>query len=595
MKRLLLIISAILSLVALQAQTPVTDGYLTDGDIVSISVEIQENELNRYYLEASADGILTQSYATANCLWELGISQNNGAYHYTLKDLTSDKHIYIDVTDPSNPKYSLQNTATTFTLDREAGEQGKYETGKLYYRFYYNPWNSWQTVYFAQGGWWPFRFTLSTGNIVTVQIEKWNKEGADTPGGGFNPETLIFPYASNDSEAQEQEQEVTFTIPETAVVSYQCVNRPDEIIGGGQNEVHEGDITDFRLYWESSNETTPTTSEIKRSNYYTPDPSDGYVLPDEGTDVLTLTAGASAGTNKTHTFTITPVGESPMNLRTNTNNRIQWVNYADRVVAEYKYKGKTVKQTMRVVRNSYHEETLPPLVFHINPTIFNFGKEEETVNISVVPIHQHGSVIYDVNQNIFKTEYEEHTPAYPESLSLTSPTDGWVITTDDGADWLSHTVNTNSIAITAQALGNGQSDRTATFTGTFHREQAGGGHEHQESFTIQLAQRSDAGIQFHKKNQEVHTATRTIYYLPEDRIELRLAESNFFGYMRWYDYHTDKAPNYNFGNNDPTYGNYDYATSWYTTPRGANNRPFTPINTPASADTEGSDGRSWGL
>ena len=592
MKRLLLIISAILSLVALQAQTPVTDGYLTDGDIVSISVEIQENELNRYYLEASADGILTQSYATANCLWELGISQNNGAYHYTLKDLTSDKHIYIDVTDPSNPKYSLQNTATTFTLDREAGEQGKYETGKLYYRFYHSPWNSWQTVYFAQGGWWPFRFTLSTGNIVTVQIEKWNKEGADAPGGGFYPETLIFPYASDDDDAKEQEHEVTFTIPETAVVSYQCINRPDEIIGGGQNNVDEGDITAFRLYWESSN---TTTSEIKQSNYYTPNPSDGYVLPNEGTDVLTLTEGASAGTNKTHTFTITPVGESPMNLRTNTNNRIQWVNYADRVVAEYKYKGKTVKQTMRVVRNSYHEEPLPPLTFHVNPTMFTFGADAETVNITVVPIHQHGSVIYDVNQNVFKTEYEEHTPAYPEQLTLTSPTDGWVITTDDGADWLSHTVNTNSIAITAQALGNGQSDRTATFTGTFHREQAGGGHEHQESFTIQLAQRSDAGIQFHKKNQEVHTATRTIYYLPEDRIELRLAESNFFGYMRWYDYHTDKAPNYNFGNNDPTYGNYDYATSWYTTPRGANNRPFTPINTPASADTEGSEGRSWGL
>ncbi len=425
---------------------------------------------------------------------------------------------------------------------------------------------------------------------MTVQIEKWNKEGADAPGGGFYPETLIFPYASN-NDAKEQEQKVTFTIPETAVVSYQCVNRPDEIIGGGQNDVDEGDITDFRLYWESSN---TTTSEIIQSNYYTPNPSDGYVLPDEGTDVLTLTEGAAAGT-KIHTFTITPVGKSPMNLRTNTNNRIQWVNYADRVVAEYKYKDKTVKQTMRVVRNSYHEEPLPPLTFHINPTMFTFGASQETVNITVVPIHQHGSFIYDVNQNVFKTEYEEHEPAYPEQLTLTSETDGWVITTDDGADWLSHTVNTNSIAITADALG-GLSDRTATFTGTFKHEKADETeHDHQESFTIQLAQRSDAGIQFHKKNQEVHTATRTIYYLPEDRIELRLAESNFFGYMRWYDYHTGKAPNYNFGNNDSTYGNYNYATTWYTTPRGANNQPFTPINTPASATTESTEGRSWGL
>ena len=582
MKKLLLIISAILSLATLQAQTPVTDGYLTSGDIVSIAYDFWGNGYR--YLEASTDGIRTAKVASDKCFWEIGITKNKSEYFYTFKSLATNR--YLGVKDNGNQNYSmiLSDAPTSY---RQSKANNNAERAYLHGQFYYTAANN-VTVYL---NWEGDNYHLQTWWSHTNYIEKWNKEGADAPGGGFYPETLIFPYASNDSEALLQEQKVTFTIPETAVVSYQCVNRPDEIIGGGQNEVNEGDIRDFRLYWESSN---TTTSEIEPSNYYTPDPSDGYVLPDEGTDVLTLAEGATADT-KIHTFTITPVGKSPMNLRTNTNNRIQWVNYADRVVAEYKYKGKTVKQTMRVIRNSYHEEPLPPLTFHVNPTMFTFGANAETVNITVVPIHQHGSVIYDVNQNVFMTKYESHTPAYPEQLTLTSPTDGWVITTDDGANWLSHTVNTNSIDITAEALGSGQSDRTATFTGTFHREQAGGGHEHQESFTIQLAQRSDAGIQFVKKNQEVHTATRTIYYLPEDRIELRLAESNFFGYMRWYDYHTGKAPNYNFGNGDPTYGNYDYATSWYTTPRGANNRPFIPINTPASATTESTEGRSWGL
>lgn len=575
MKKLLLIISAILSLVALQAQTPVTDGYLTDGDIVTIAYDYWEQGYR--YLEASTDGIRTAKVASDKCFWEIGITENNSEYFYTFKSLATNR--YLGIKDNGNQNYSmiLSDAPTSY---RQSEPDNNAERAYLYGKFYYTAANN-VTVYLNwEGDNYHFQTWWSHPNY----IEKWNKEGADTPGGGFYPETLIFPYASNDSEAQAQKQDVTFTIPETAVVSYQCINRPDEIIGGGQNDVDEGDITDFRLYWESSN---TTTSEIKQSNYYTPNPSDGYVLPNEGTDVLTLTEGASAGTNKTHTFTITPVGESPMNLRTNTNNRIQWVNYADRVVAEYKYKGNTVKQTMRVVRNSYHKEPLPPLTFHVNPTMFTFGANAETVNITVVPIHQHGSVIYDVNHNVFRTEYEAHDPAYPEQLTL--KTDGWVITTDDGADWLSHTVNTNSIAITADAL-DGLSDRTATFTGTFMREKADGtGHDHEESFSIQLAQRSDAGIKFNKKNQEVHTATRIIYYLPEDRIELRLAESNFFGYMRWYDYHTGKAPNYNFGND------YDYATSWYTTPRGANNQPFTPINTPASAETENAEGRSWGL
>ena len=74
MKRLLLIISAILSLVALQAQTPVTDGYLTSGDIVSIAYDYWEQGYR--YLEASTDGIRTAKVPSDKCFWEIGITKN---------------------------------------------------------------------------------------------------------------------------------------------------------------------------------------------------------------------------------------------------------------------------------------------------------------------------------------------------------------------------------------------------------------------------------------------------------------------------------------------------------------------------------------
>ena len=577
---------AIIATANTQAQTPVTDGYLTDGDIVSISVQVDENGLKRYYLEASTSGILTKEYATKDCLWQLGISQNNGAYSYTLKDLATQKYISISE-NPSNPVYSLANNATALSFTRlnsEDNKPGISEYGNLYYRFYFAAWNGWQTIYISQAGWWPFRFGVATGNIANIYIEKWNKEGDDAPGGGFYPETLIFPYANDNDEAQAQQvNDITFTIPETAVTSYQCINRPEEIIGGGQSDVYEGDITDFRLYWESSSDNT---SRIIQANYY--NPGDGYDLPADGTVMLTLNQGASAG-SKRYTFSITPVGKSPMNLRTQANGRTQWVDYADRVVAEYKFRGNLVKQTMRVVRNAYHEEQLPPLVFHINPTVFTFGADRETVTLSVVPVHQHGSVVYDVNHNVHSTQYED--PAYPENLSLKA--EGWTFTLDKGdANWLTTTYGDNTITITAEAL-NGN-PRSAELTGTFSRSAGDGAHDHNESFTIPLYQRNDAGIQFVSKNQKVHTATRTIYYLPEDKIELRLAESNFFGYMRWYDQHTGKAPNYNFGNYNQVDA-YDYHTTWYTTPRGGNNQAFTPINTPQSAATESTEGRSHGL
>ena len=61
--------------------------------------------------------------------------------------------------------------------------------------------------------------------------------------------------------------------------------------------------------------------------------------------------------------------------------------------------------------------------------------------------------------------------------------------------------------------------------------------------------------------QNVHTVERTIYYTGnETSIPLTLAETNFFGYMRWYDYATD-------GGED---------IEWSTAPRG-NGGDFTAI------------------
>ena len=62
--------------------------------------------------------------------------------------------------------------------------------------------------------------------------------------------------------------------------------------------------------------------------------------------------------------------------------------------------------------------------------------------------------------------------------------------------------------------------------------------------------------------QNVHTVERTIYYdNTTTSIPLTLAETNFFGYMRWYDYATDGKGDIN----------------WITPPRARNNADFTPL------------------
>lgn len=62
--------------------------------------------------------------------------------------------------------------------------------------------------------------------------------------------------------------------------------------------------------------------------------------------------------------------------------------------------------------------------------------------------------------------------------------------------------------------------------------------------------------------QQVHTVERTMFYTgEEEELQLLLAEKAFFGYMRWYDYTTDR----------------NITTDWVTAPTGYNNRAFAQL------------------
>ncbi len=65
------------------------------------------------------------------------------------------------------------------------------------------------------------------------------------------------------------------------------------------------------------------------------------------------------------------------------------------------------------------------------------------------------------------------------------------------------------------------------------------------------------GVLDNRGYQKVHTVERTMYYIGnEEELQLRLAEAHFFGYMRWYDYTTDR----------------NITTTWNVAPTGNNGR-----------------------
>ena len=587
MKRLLLILSAIFSLVGVQAQTP----YLETGDIVSIHYGYWEQtswwpenvyEYRTNYMEASNLGIKMVPYATDDCLWELTVENNA----YAFKDLTTGKYLKIKDEISQESALILADNASAFYFTDMGGEKGKYMFGQLYYNTV-TPWGSPIALLMSQ---YQDIFMVAGWNPSDLYIEKWEQKGAGKPTGHFNPSKIEFTYAADSDAAAAQARDVSFMIEATTESYYQCVRRDEALLRRSTSDVDESQIRITNVYWESDSINKGKESYLNVDKY--------VAHADESRMLMTLGEPVTPTQTSQWQFTITPIGKSPMGLKDNFNGLARWIDYADDVVVEYTSgDGVPQKAKMRVVRKAYHEKDLPTLTFSINPVTYTFTKEEESKVFDVVATHQHGRAIFNVDSQIVDTTFTLR----PEKIALTNAN---LALTDD-ADWLSAERHGDyKIRVNAKA-NESASKRTATLTGTLHPQQ--GGDHSSVSFTIPLYQRGEhGGIQFepnmgigntgfeknphdNRNQQKVHTAERTIYYLPNQEIELRLPEAGFSGYMRWYDYETNGDPYYNENPAD--------STDWIRSPRAADGTPFFAINTPkdASEDSHKADGISYGL
>ena len=594
MKRLLIILAAIFSFAGIQAQ------YLNNGDVVSIS--FLANDV-RYYLEASRNGILTQPYPTDDCLWVLGVDQNG---NYTFQDFTTGQYLYIKFTDPSNSQLILAQEPTAFSFNNQGSVANQYMYGHLYFSLYYQPWWTTISMYIDSewGGNGPY-FTSHSWTNNSIYVEKWEQKGAGKPTGHFSPSKIEFTYAKDEEEAAAQARDVTFMIEATTESYYQCVPRQDEaLLRRSTGDIDESLIQITNVYWASSKDKS---SNLDVSKY--------VAHQDRNRTLMTISDPIAADDLKQ--FFISPVGPSPMGLKDKLGTLERWIDYADNVVVEYTYGGGETQTTeMRVVRKAYHGEELPPLSFSINPVTYTFSTREETKEFDVTLTHQHGSVIYNVdNQAVvttytydtvtiplkdFNDRFEQHT--WEKKYQFLNAEEGqthW-LTLDEGA------FNTNNRIVVTAAENNDNTHSKRSDTLVVTLKNVSDFHPHTASFKIPLHQRGQTGgIQFYtqagkgndaegwdntRDQQQVHTAERTIYYLPNQEIELRLPESGFSGYMRWYDYETGGDPHYNYA-----HGNEYQSTSWILSPRAADGNPFSAINTPVSAATVTNEGLSHGF
>ena len=623
MKRLLLILSAIFIFVVAQAQT------LKTGDVVSISFKSRPwgETLDYYtYMEASTSGILSKTYATDDCLWVLEVTPlNNGGYQYAFKDLTTGKYLAVNYTGSNQEALKLSEKGaqgTLFSFTETEGEEGKYMYGQLYYNTVTHWGQAMPLLVSEYGG----TFLVAGWNAYDLYIEKWEQKGAGKPTGHFNPSKIEFSYVGDqegDLETDDDPRSVQFMIETTTESYYKCIRRPDEaLLRRTTGNVDGKDVQIQGVYWESETATQGAVSSLDVTKYINCTETNGRAI-------MSLTQHQKLEDGKWQ-FTITPEGLSPMGLKQtiyeetvggSTVGIDTWVDYADNVIVEYQYgNSESQKAKMRVVRKAYHEEELPALTFSINPLTYTFAPMMESKVFDVVAMHQHGKKICNVDNQVIVTTYEAGFEE-PKQVDLTKASYLDFSFSGDGASWLeASTYSSNQILVNTKDANDGQnatkrsSDLTVKITPQNHAD-----HDPM-SVLIPLHQRAKkiegGGIQFipnkgvgntnFEKNpytdddqQQVHTVEKTIYYTPnQEEIELRLQESGYSGYMRWYDYETGGDPYYNY-THDITGAS---TTSWVRSPRGNNNAAFSAINTPRRGNTQdemttivAAEGHSHGL
>ena len=561
---------------------------LTNDDIVTISYKAtdQNGTVTYHYLSAvdNQNTVTDKTTPDKYSLWQVAKTGNQ----YSFKNVgASDKYLYITATRTNGNSWNVSlgtsNSGQNYTLTDDA---------KLYYTAQDGKRNA--TCYIRYNNGWS---SSTSNNNNSLTIEKWTrKEDKGGLKGTFSEEDIEFKnFDQTDAAARTHPTTVDFKIERTSASTYyQCINRADEkisISSGTQNNTSIG-LSMLSVSWQFT--PNSTTSKANCSNY------ENAAVTSRA--LLEYTRGETLYTNNAQTITlpitITPVGSSPMEMKSADGTR--WADHTDNLVVAFRDKDDTLETTYRVslpvTRYSYHKEELPELEVSVNPTSDEFPrKSDKPRNYTFTCVHQHGVVIAHMynkdgggegaTEGLTSYIYEQART----ELSIIEDSDPLTATfslknTNDetNASWgiALGGITDNVLSLTAPDNTTGLV-RTARLVGTF--TYADGDDTHTKVIVVPITQNAkDGGVKFHHQKgyyntdfgentitgaaeQQVHTAEKTIYYLPNETIALVLSEPRFTAYQRWYDYETDGDPQWNLNASD--------RITWVKKPTGTDINP----------------------
>lgn len=269
-------------------------------------------------------------------------------------------------------------------------------------------------------------------------------------------------------------------------------------------------------------------------------------------------------TNSQWQAVVRPVGKSPIDMC--LWDGAYWVRYKDTLVVTATLADSTVSAVseVSVERVSCHVMSDYEIKPHLSAAVLEFEQGGGTLTCHLDSIEEMAGLrVYRADERFVVHEVmERHKYVYQGlsnhgiscTLQVTSPYVGMSVPT-----WMTidkKPQDDGTVTLTAQANFSGGM-RTAAIQATVSKQVGNKVETGDALLTFEQKGLNDTGAAKFIPNpgvsgypltedhrQQVHTMETTIYYHPGENITLRLKERNFFGYMRWYDYHSGKDPQY---------------------------------------------------
>ncbi len=581
---------------------------LKKGDTITVSVRYKgtwDRDYKTYYIawSGAGEGTTAVSEPTLNALWILGEmngaatalnGKENGitimAQNLAARDAaeaagktpdTERTWFFMQPSNNGSPYLNAKASASTVYTIKSGQGVGQYIDANVMVK-------SGKTNYYLNYNYWFYAST--TNKPQTFHIQKWSSVTESVYRPTFLPSSVIFDWAETVADANNQAVDVTCQVTKREGKYFYNVSDPDQRIVLQQPTETPADPGSVHFAWRNT-ETQMTFEQISE-------------------------------TGGIYHLKVKPVGASPV-LEANTMTE-PLSDIHNQLICTASFSGKEATGELHCTRRRYMHRQLPTLDFTVTHPTYRFASDGQNEQITLEPIlyvqdRQEWINTDGVPEKVVIAPLDDRkggtTDRYRVEYSATPGVEpGLNVTVSSSAGWLQFPA-LQPLGIPLQAHNNKQDgERSAVVvinvdytyykwnntTGTFDRDAGGNliplyhGTFIRQITVYQPGKNKDPNsIQFSHKGeldakgqQKVHTNKKVLYYVPGNgsdyggEVELRPAETSFYGYRRWYNYDTGHGIQNSESANDNTI--------WQNAPRvtsGTTTYQYTPIN--ANTDSRG--------